>query len=115
MCIRDSLPAERGIEVRLILTRPDGDTVEQIAYTSSDGSYELVAFKPDITGKWKVQAVLFGDDMHSPSESSYAHFMVNDTWLNQYKIPIYVAAVAAIVVAMILPLYLKRRRQIEEG
>ena len=108
------LPAERNMKVILRFTKPDGTTIERETYTSSDGSYELIAFKPGVVGRWQVQATVSEDEAHQSSSSSKVNFVVNETWLNQYKLYIIGAAVAAIIVVSIVILLSRKKEEIEE-
>jgi len=100
--------------VILRFTKPDGTTIERETYTSSDGSYELIAFKPGVVGRWQVQATVSEDEAHQSSSSSKVNFVVNETWLNQYKLYIIGAAVAAIIVVSIVILLSRKKEEIEE-
>jgi hypothetical protein len=107
-------PAERNIEVVVSLTKPDGTIVTRPVYTSSDGSYELLAFQPNLKGQWEIQAEVTGDEFHQPSNSSTVSLAVNDTWFNEYKIYIIGAGGAAGIVALGIFLFTRGKAEVEE-
>jgi hypothetical protein len=107
-------PAERNIEVVVSFTQPDGTMVTRPVYTSSDGSYELLAFQPNLKGQWEIQAEVTSDEFHQPSNSGTVSLAVNDTWFNEYKIYIIGAGGAAGIVALGIFLFTRGKAEVEE-
>jgi hypothetical protein len=108
------LPAERNIKVIVSFTKPDGTTVTREVYTGYDGSYELLAFQPNLKGQWQVQARIAGDEFHQPSSSNAVSLAVNDTWFNEYKIYIIGAGGVAGIVALGVFLFTRGKAEVEE-
>jgi hypothetical protein len=108
------LPTERNIKVVVSFTKPDGTTVTREVYTGYDGSYELLAFQPNLKGQWQVQARITGDEFHQPSSSNTVSLAVNDTWFNEYKIYIIGAGGAAGIVALGVFLFTRGKAEVEE-
>ena len=108
------LPAERNVKVVVSFTKPDGTTVTREVYTGSDGSYELLAFQPNLKGQWQVQARVPGDEFHQTSSSSTATFTVSDSWFNEYKIYIIGAGAVAGIMAVGVFLFTHSKPEIEE-
>ncbi len=108
------LPAERNVKVVIYFTKPDGTTVTREVYTGSDGSYELLAYQPNLKGQWQVQARLAGDEFHQTSSSNTASFTVSDSWFNEYKIYIIGAGGVAGVVALGVFLFTRSKPEVEE-
>ncbi len=108
------LPAERNIKVVVSFTKPDGTTVTREVYTGSDGSYELLAFQPNLKGQWQVQARVAGDEFHQTSSSNTVSFTVSDSWFNEYKIYIIGAGGVAGIVALGVFLFTRSKPEVEE-
>jgi hypothetical protein len=107
-------PAELNIEIIVSFTKPDGTMATRQVYTSSDGSYELLAFQPNLKGQWEIQAEVNGDEFHQPSNSSTVSLAVNDTWFNEYKIYIIGAGGVAGIVALGIFLLTRGKAEVEE-
>jgi hypothetical protein len=99
-------PRVENLMVALVFTSPNGSTIKYV-YTNSNGTF-TVTFKPDSVGSWRVQARLAGDDLRSEAYSESKPFRVNDTWINQYGI--YMMGAVAGVVAVLVVLFVRRRR-----
>lgn len=108
------LPAERNVKVIVSFAKPDGSIVTREVYTSSDGSYELLAFQPTVKGQWHVQARVAGDEFHQTSSSNELSFAVSDSWFNEYKIYIIGAGAVAGIVAVGVFLFTRSKPEIEE-
>jgi len=108
------VPTERNLEVVISLTQPDGTTITRIVYTSSDGSYELTAFQPNLKGQWQIQSSITEDEFHKSSESNQSSLTVSDTWINEYKLYIVAAGGVAGIVALGIFLFTRSKEVIEE-
>jgi len=100
-------PILENLTVILVFTMPNGSTIEQHAYTNSNGTFTAI-FKPDSIGSWHVQTKLEGDDLRREAYSELKPFQVNDTWINQYKIYI-MGAVVAVVAVLVIVFFVRRR------
>jgi len=101
-------PIVENMTVTLVFAMPNGSTIEQYAYTSSNGTF-TASFKPSKTGFWQVRAKLRGDDLRNEAYSEAKSFRVNDTLINQYQIYI-MGAVAAAVAVLVVGFFVRRRR-----
>jgi hypothetical protein len=108
------VPSERDMRVVISLTEPDGTIITREVYTSSDGSYGLMAFQPNLKGQWQIRSSVTEDEFYQPSNSNQVSLIVGDTWLNEYKL--YIIAIGGIagVVAIGLFLFFRNREVIEE-
>ncbi len=64
-----------SVEVEIVLTRPDGNTLKIKTQSNADGKFEI-AFTPDIPGLWKAKAFFKGDRMHKGCSSEWISFVV---------------------------------------
>lgn len=100
-------PIVENLNVTLVFTTSNA-TIEQYAYTNSNGTF-TTNFKPNLTGSWRVQTRLNGDDLRCEAYSELKPFRVNDTWINQYGIYI-MGAVVAVVAVLVIGFFVRRRR-----
>ncbi len=107
-------PAERNLKVTVSLTQPDGTVVTRTAYTSSDGSYEVSGFQPNVKGQWQISASLVGDAFHEGSRSSLVSLNVSDQWYNEYRLYLIAAGGVAGIVAMGVFFFTRSKEEIEE-
>jgi len=101
-------PVVGNISVILVFTMHNGSTVEQYAYTTSNGTF-TASFKPNSKGSWHVQARLDGDDLRCEAHSELRSFHVNETWLNQYKFHI-IVSVPVVIAVLVATVFIRRRR-----
>jgi hypothetical protein len=108
------VPPERDLRVIVTFIRPDGTTITREVYTSSDGSYELTAFQPNLKGLWQIRSSVTEDEFFQSSDSNQVSLTVGDTWINEYKL--YIIAIGGIagVVAIGLFLFFRKGEVIEE-
>jgi len=101
-------PVVENASVILVFTMPNGSTIEQHVYTSSNGTF-TTSFKPDATGLWHIQTKFDGDDLRGKAYSEAKSFHVNDTWINRYMIYI-MGVVAGVVAVLVVGFFVRRRR-----
>ncbi|MFB0568812.1 MAG: CARDB domain-containing protein, partial [Nitrososphaeria archaeon] len=71
-------PARNGTQVRVWYERPDGSRFFEVVYTAEDGSF-VDTVRPDIAGRWTVNASCPGDQKHSHADSEAIEFLVGES------------------------------------
>jgi len=101
-------PGFENLTVTLLFTKPDGSNFTQSVYTSSNGNFTF-NFQPDSVGTWHIQAKFIGDDLQYGSQSDLESLLVNDTWINRYKLYILIpfGVVTPVLVAVV---FIRKRR-----
>jgi hypothetical protein len=108
------VPPERDLRVIVNFIRPDGTTITREVYTSSDGSYELTAFQPNLKGQWQIRSSVTEDEFHQSSNSNQVSLTVGDTWLNENKLYIIAAVGVAGIAALGVFLFTRGKEVTEE-
>jgi hypothetical protein len=108
------VPSERNLKVVVSFIAPDGTKITREVYTSSDGSYELTAFQPNLKGQWQIQSSVTEDELHQASNSNQVSLTVGDTWLNENKLYIIAAGGIAGIVALSIFLFTRSKEVVEE-
>ncbi|MCW4021348.1 MAG: hypothetical protein NWF14_09010 [Candidatus Bathyarchaeota archaeon] len=106
-------PSSDSLRVSLNFAKPDGTTTERYAYTSSNGSFNLI-YTPDLPGPWSLQAKVVEDELHHPSSSSDISFVVHDTWINEYNLYIIASGVGAAILVLVVFLRSRGGEEFEE-
>ncbi len=104
-------PGFENLTVTLVLTKPEEPNFTQLifhVYTSSDGNFTF-NFQPDSVGTWYIQAKFSGDDLRYEAQSDSESLLVNDTWINRYKMHILISfgVITPVLVAVV---FIRRRR-----
>jgi hypothetical protein len=101
-------PGFENLTVTLIFTKPDGSNFTRNVYTSSNGNFTFV-FQPEAVGTWLIQAKFGGDDLRYGAQSDSKSLLVNDTWINRYKLYIIIpfGVVTPVLAAVV---YIRKRR-----
>lgn len=100
-------PILENLTVTLIFTTAN-DTVEQKAYTNSNGTFSL-SWKPDLKGLWRAYANIAENASISAAFSNVTSFTVNDTFLNQYMLYI-IGGVSGAAGISVVGFIIRRRR-----
>jgi len=107
-------PAERNLMVMISLTQPDGTVTTRTSYTSSDGSYEVSGFQPNVKGQWQISASLVGDAFHEGSRSSLLSLTVSNQWYDEYRLYLIAAGGVAGIVAVGVFFFTRSKEEVEE-
>jgi hypothetical protein len=96
-------------QIRLVITRSNGSTVETSVYTYVNGTFDA-AFMPDSPGSWQVVVKFDGDNVRYGASQSYPiNFVVEEKSIFNMEFFIYIgAAAAAGVVALVTVIRMRR-------
>jgi len=101
-------PLFENLTITLLFTKPDGSNFTQSVYTNSDGNFTF-NFQPDSVGTWHIRAKFSGDDLRYESQSDLESLLVNDTWINRYKMHILIPF-GVITPVLVAVFFIRKRR-----
>jgi len=104
-------PAAANLTIEVTFTPQNSSLVEMYVRTLRNGTF-FASFSPNATGKWTVQAVCLGDDLHFGSTSESIEFsVIKGSSLLSGDVMYIFSAIGGVTIAVIAVVITRRRNE----